>query len=175
MKVDIVLGLATLWAVGVGVAFWAALRLTARGHQRDRRDRLGLDSPTDGGKDHPRPRALVQHVGARILQRWPLEGKSTARLIDGSGLTGKITVAEMMGWRACAASFGLAAGGIVVLLFGSRAWVTVPAFVLLGWFGPQLTLFRCRDAYRRDVGRSLTTVMDMLALSMEAGMGLDRA
>jgi tight adherence protein C len=45
----------------------------------------------------------------------------------------------------------------------------------IGWFGVDLAIERYRAQRRRAILRDLPTVMDLLVLSMEAGMGLDRA
>jgi tight adherence protein C len=46
---------------------------------------------------------------------------------------------------------------------------------LIGWFGIDLYLARRHAQRRRAILHDLPTVMDLLVLSLEAGMGLDRA
>src|SRR5205085_8603039 len=59
-----------------------------------------------------------------------------------------------------------------------RSVIGVPvllALPLIGWFVFDLWLIRRAAARLRAIERALLTVMDLLGLSLEAGMGLDRA
>jgi tight adherence protein C len=47
--------------------------------------------------------------------------------------------------------------------------------LLIGWFGIDAMLLRAHAQRRRSILHDLPTVMDLLVLSLEAGMGLDRA
>ena len=60
-------------------------------------------------------------------------------------------------------------------LWGHLGLVILAVGLLIGWFGIDLVLARRMPQRRRGILRDLPTVMDLLVLSLEAGMGLDRA
>jgi tight adherence protein C len=59
--------------------------------------------------------------------------------------------------------------------YGTPGLVMVILGVLFGWFGIDVVLARIHGQRQLAILRDLPTMMDLLVLSLEAGMGLDRA
>jgi tight adherence protein C len=114
-------------------------------------------------------------VGARLERRWPVVSDYAARLIGTAGLAGKIAPAELVGWKAVGVAAGVGAGFLSFPALQPWSLLLVIILVPLGWFAPDLWVAHRRRARTRDIEISLSTVMDLLALSLEAGMGLERA
>ena len=107
-------------------------------------------------------------------RRWPTVADRLGPLIDGAGLAGRVSAAELLGWKAVGAGVGIA---LLPLWLGSGSGTIVLALALapVGWIAPELWLLRRRRRRTREIERSLSTVLDLVALSLEAGLGLERA
>jgi tight adherence protein C len=70
---------------------------------------------------------------------------------------------------------GAAVGVVALAVFGAPGTIVLVLGVVIGWFGIDLMLARRHAQRRRAILHDLPTVMDLLVLSLEAGMGLDRA
>jgi tight adherence protein C len=86
-----------------------------------------------------------------------------------------VRTVELLGWKVLAVAFGVLVGLWAVFSYGTIGFVVLGAGVLIGWFGIDVVLARQHGQRRRQILRALPTVMDLLVLSLEAGMGLDRA
>ena len=107
------------------------------------------------------PKTSVDSIGARLIA---------------AGLASRVTTSQFLAVKA-----GLACGGAVlafigVLAAGSvSAVVLVPMFAGLGFFGPETFLSMRIKARRERIRSELPDALDLLAVSVEAGLGLDGA
>jgi tight adherence protein C len=121
------------------------------------------------------PRTLAGRLGARVARQFPDQIGTLATRVDRAGLVGGIQTVELLGWKVLCTVFGGGVGIWFVLRYGSVGFAMLILGLLIGWFGIDLMLLRYRAQRRRAILRDLPTIMDLLVLSLEAGMGLDRA
>jgi tight adherence protein C len=120
-------------------------------------------------------RQLAARLGARLGQRLPGEVGSLTQRVDRAGLGHGLPPLELLGWKALSVALGGAVGLWGVARYGGPGLIVLVLGILVGWFGIDFMLARYHQARRRRILRDLPTVMDLLVLSLEAGMGLDRA
>jgi tight adherence protein C len=120
-------------------------------------------------------RQLAARLGARLGQRLPGEVGSLTQRVDRAGLGHGLPALELLGWKALSVALGGAVGLWGVARYGGPGLIVLVLGILVGWFGIDFMLARYHQARRRRILRDLPTVMDLLVLSLEAGMGLDRA
>jgi len=116
---------------------------------------------------------LVNHLAGRLGPRLAPSLRSTRRTvlekrIDYAGQP--LTVQRFVGMKATLAILlGLGVGGLLLLLGAS------PVFLLLlaamGWWGPDLWLQRAGRLRQEAIERSLPDFLDILAVSVRAGLG----
>jgi tight adherence protein C len=177
------LTIAALAAVGVGLIAAGLLRWRRRGVMRRRVSSLDLElSDAEHLQSGPpwrsstsTHRALAARLGSRVAARFPSEIGALATRVDRAGLTGGVATVELLGWKVLCAIFGCAVGVWFIVKLGPIGLVMLVLCVLIGWFGIDVMLSRYHSVRRRAILRDLPTVMDLLVLSLEAGMGLDRA
>jgi tight adherence protein C len=168
-------------AFGVVLLALALLRWKRRGYIRRRvvalgeewtqsEQRLAPESPSGAG-----PRVLASRLGTGMANRFPTELGALATRVDQAGLTGGVETVELLGWKVLCAAFGAAVGAWFVVRLGAPGLIMAALCVLIGWFGIDFMLSRYHSQRRRSILRDLPTVMDLLVLSLEAGMSLDRA
>lgn len=117
---------------------------------------------------------------ARLFTRFtPTAGlDSTERQLQLAGVSGRMTVADFLGIRGLVTILGLFLGGGVALLFGQSA---IGFFLLLlisgsiAYLIPTLWLRQQIAQRRTDIARSLPDAIDLLTISVEAGLGFDQA
>jgi tight adherence protein C len=140
---------------------------------------------------HPDARAQVEPpFGERVLVPMRQRAEQFARRFTPSErierLQGKMALAGMPAqWtidRVLAtktlAVFGLGAGtALIMLLLGKPLWALLfgAGGAVLGWFLPEIVLYQ--KAYNRSeqIRRSLPDTLDLLTVSVEAGLGFDAA
>jgi tight adherence protein C len=120
-------------------------------------------------------RVLAGRLGAQVGKRFPYEFAALATRVDRAGLAGGIPTVELLGWKVVCAALGAGIGVWAVVRWGALGAVLLVAAVATGWFGIDAVLARYHAQRRHAILRDLPTVMDLLVLSLEAGMGLDRA
>jgi tight adherence protein C len=98
-----------------------------------------------------------------------------ASRVDRAGLAGGVPTLELLGWKGLSVALGIAVGIWGLVGYGAPGLVMLAGGVVIGWFGIDVVLARYHSQRRRQILRDLPTVMDLLVLSLEAGMGLDRA
>ncbi|MDQ6671265.1 MAG: type II secretion system F family protein [Chloroflexota bacterium] len=121
------------------------------------------------------PRDLARGVGARLAQRLPGQVSSLAVRVDRAGLAGGGLTLEMLGWKTIGLGLGTLLGLLGVAILGAPGVFVLVLGPVVGWFGINLVLARRSGQRRKAILHDLATVMDLLVLSLEAGMGLDRA
>lgn len=175
-----------LWALlaGCGGALLAAgiMRMRRRSAMRTRVRALSAAWADEmqaerrvGARTSIGARDLAGRVGARMADRLPRQMQRLTTRLDGAGLSGGISTVELLGWKLLGTAFGVSVGVVSTLQFGTAGLVLLGALAFVGWFGIDLALARYQSQRRREILRDLPTVMDLLVLSLEAGMGLDRA
>lgn len=120
-------------------------------------------------------RGLANTLGVSLGRRLPGQVGTLTGRVERAGLGGKVSIVELLGWKALGVSLGTVVGVLGVLRYGAGGLVILALSVLIGWFGVDFVLARKHASRRRSILRDLPTVMDLLVLSLEAGMGLDRA
>jgi len=118
---------------------------------------------------------LVNDLSGRLGPRLAPSLRSTRRTalekrIDYAGGVGGINVPRFVGIKAALAILlGLGVGGLLLLLGSS------PLFLLLlagiGWWGPDVWLARTGRLRQEAIERSLPDFLDILAVSVRAGLG----
>ena len=183
LEVDPRLPIAVASSLGVGLVAAGIMRWRRRQHMRTRlralSDEWSTEAPNWSTSLEPSstltPRLLAGRLGARLAGRMPDQVGVLAARVDRAGLTGGVTSTELLGWKVVTVTFGVAVGLLSVVRYGAVGLVIVVLGILIGWFGIDVMLARYHAQRRRQILRDLPTVMDLLVLSLEAGMGLDRA
>ena len=121
------------------------------------------------------PRKLAGRLGAGLARSRPADVGSLAERIDRAGLSGAVSSFELLGWKAACAVVGLVLGVWTIGRYGPIGVALLVLGPLVGWFGIDVALGRYHGRRRRAILRDLPTIMDLLVLSLEAGMGLNRA
>ncbi len=155
-----------------------------------RRRRTALRRATDYGRSRRRVTTLetgrfrerVIEPAVRRLARMSLRmsPKSTVEAIGtrllAAGMSPRISATQFLAMKA-----GLAIGGVAVaLLFGVVtapivAILFAPFLAIFGFLGPEALLTMCIRGRRERIRAELPDALDLLAVSVEAGLGLDGA
>jgi pilus assembly protein TadC len=120
-------------------------------------------------------RELAGRLGARVGARLPGQIGALSVRVERAGLAGRLLIVEILGWKAVGAGVGVAAGVVGIVELGAPGVIVLVLGPAIGWFGIDVILARRHAQRRRAILHDLPTVMDLLVLSLEAGMGLDRA
>jgi tight adherence protein C len=168
--------LAVVSAIAVALIGLSLRRRMLRRRIRARLRSIGVEAvPERDPQSRFDLRALAGRLGRRVAAHLPSElGTMTARA-DRAGLAGRITAPELLGWKIFGTIVGLGLGVLALVEYGTPGAFLMLLTAGLGWFGVDLGLASFQSTRRRAILRDLPTVMDLLVLSMEAGMGLDRA
>ncbi len=116
---------------------------------------------------------LVNDLAARLGPRIAPSLRSTRRAalerrIDHAGRP--LTVQRFVGIKAALALLlGLGAGGLLLLLGSSPVFLLLLAAI--GWWGPDVWLARAARLRQEAIERSLPDFLDILAVSVRAGLG----
>jgi tight adherence protein C len=118
---------------------------------------------------------MVEGLAARLGPRLApsLRGNRRAALerkLDYAGRPAGMTVQRFVGRKAALAILlGLGLGGFLLLLGASPVYVALLA--LIGWFGPDVFLSRAGRLRQEAIERGLPDFLDILAVSVRAGLG----
>jgi tight adherence protein C len=177
IELDLRLILAALSAIAVVLIGLAGRRQLRRRRIRARLRSIGAEAPRATSEPRPRfeLRALAGLLGRRVALHLPSELGTMSARADRAGLAGRISGPELLGWKIVGAAIGLGLGVLALIEYGTPGALLMLVTAGVGWFGVDLGLARYHAQRRRAILRDLPTVMDLLVLSMEAGMGLDRA
>ena len=131
-----------------------------------------------GARSHERrslTAKLVEALAARLGPRLApsMHGARRAALerkLDYAGRPAGMTVQRFIGRKAALAILlGPGVGGLLLLL--GSGWLFIPALGAVGWFGPNLYLARAGRLRQDAIERSLPDFLDILAVSVRAGLG----
>jgi tight adherence protein C len=164
---------------GALAAFFLALGLCAIPMLRDAGpvERLGGRA---GGVPAPERRRsllarLVNDLAARLGPRLAPSLRGTRRSalerkIDYAGRPGMLTVQRFVGTKAALAILlGPGLGGLLLILGASPLFVLLLAAI--GWWGPDVWLARAGRLRQEAIERALPDFLDILAVSVRAGLG----
>jgi tight adherence protein C len=160
-------------------AFFLGLGLFAIPMLRDEGPVERLGGRTGGLREPERRRSvvarLVNHLAARLGPRLAPSLRASRRTalerrLDYAGRPGLLTVQRFIGIKAALALLlGPGLGGLLLVLGAS------PVFVLLlagiGWWGPDVWLSRLGRLRQEAIERALPDFLDILAVSVRAGLG----
>jgi tight adherence protein C len=180
VTIDLRLAIAVGSGLGMCLLTAGLLRWRGRQHMRLRLQSLASQWSETGSVALPSStlsvRDLARRLGARLGARLPGEVGSLALRVDRAGLTGRGLSVEILGWKAVGVALGAAVGVVGLAMLGAPGGIVVLLLgVVVGWFGIDVMLARRHAQRRRAILHDLPTVVDLLVLSLEAGMGLDRA
>ena len=126
-------------------------------------------------------RASERQVGAlaRIATRLDprATGERVAQRLVSAGMVRSATPQGFLASKVLAAAAGVIGGALAGILRGSAGWTLVlaAAFGALGFFAPDLYLGARTRSRRERIQRELPDALDILAVSVEAGLGFDAA
>ena len=164
---------------GVLTAFFLALGLLAIPMLRDAGpvERLGgrIGGVHEAVERTSITAKLVEALAARLGPRLApsLQGSRRAALehkLDYAGRPGGLTVQGFIGRKAALALLlGVGGGGLMLLLGASPIWIGVLG--VAGWFAPTVLLNRAGRLRQQAIERTLPDFLDILAVSVRAGLG----
>jgi tight adherence protein C len=163
---------------GALAAFFCAIGLAAIPMLRDQGPVERLGGRAGGGREQQRgwltarvANWLALRLGPRLAptlragRRGVLE-----RRLDHAGRPGGLTVQRFLGLKgAIALMAGLGLGGLLVILGSSILFV--PILGVAGWFAPDVWLSRTGRLRQEAIERGLPDFLDILAVSVRAGLG----
>jgi tight adherence protein C len=161
-------GLLGMLCVGVGLAGVPMLR------DRGPLDRLATRS---GAVDEPRRSLFARTVGSLAAALGPRvaptlrtrQREALAHRLDLAGRPAGLSVQRFIGVKAALAA--LAAAFMCLLVISGSSPLFVPAAALAGWFGPDVWLSREGRLRQERIERDLPDFMDILAVTVRAGLG----
>jgi tight adherence protein C len=178
MDLDPLLIIALGASIGVCFVTAGVVRWRQRRHMQARVRKLAAQWAAGAQRWQPAgvsPRTLAGRLGASLAGRMPAEVGALTMRVDRAGLSSGTPPVELLGWKVVCLACGLAVGLGAAVRYGLPGLIILVLSALIGWFGIDVLLMRSHAQRRRAILRALPTVMDLLVLSLEAGMGLDRA
>lgn len=185
--------MALLFILGLGAVFAGViLALTAMGvsGQRNTVDRSlaavqAISSvPTELQRDVDRP--FTERLGEGVVGWLRSVGRhitpqdkmaALRRKLDLAGNPSGWTMDRVVALKALGLMLGGGLGVMLPLLAGSFAWATVlgVGLAVLGYFLPNIVLYQIAYSRSHEIQRGLPDALDLLTVSVEAGMGFDAA
>jgi tight adherence protein C len=132
----------------------------------------GVSEPARSGSVVAR---LVESLAARLGPRLAPSLRASRRgalehRLDYAGRPGGLTVQRMIGLKAALAILlGFGIGGLLVALGAPLVYLVLLAAI--GWWGPDVWLSRAGRLRQESIERTLPDFLDILAVSVRAGLG----
>ena len=184
----LVVGLAVLF-LGLTGGAWVVFSLTRE--RRDLAKRSELLDSFGAGAVPLRKQELQASFGERVLgplsarfvsfgrRLTPVERLDRIRKrLDLAGNPDGWDVDRILGLKALGLVVGLLLGLTVPLLFGAGPrgiFLVTVVLTLLGWFGPTMWIYQLGYDRSEELRRELPDVLDLLTISVEAGLAFDAA
>lgn len=120
---------------------------------------------------------LAEAVRAAAARLLPANAAEVARhRLASAGLTSSVTVEEYLATRVLSALGGVTLAVVTVFALGGARGVVLGATMLAaGLLAPRAFVAMARRNRLETVGRELPDSLDLLAISVEAGLGFDQA
>jgi tight adherence protein C len=122
----------------------------------------------------------LAEAAAGVVQRFTPQGyrDEVARKLVHGGLASRISVDQVLVWKLLGLMSGLV--WLPLFLFGLHTSAIVTfAFVVVSWGAafllPDVYLARAIDRRRHDIAVQLPDILDLLVISVEAGLGFEQA
>ena len=173
------------------LCLWPAVEhFSARRRAQTRLARFGYAPEAVAAEPGGSPRAtdLLRQIGSLVSRRASREHlQALNRRLLRAGMTGRPSIEEILGTQVLSSIGGLLLGGTVALplaaLLGQGSLGTVLVISLLalvlggalGWYLPLFMLDRLGEQRRNAIDRLLPNAVDVLTVSLEAGLGFDTA
>lgn len=182
----IVLAVVAVFALVLFIIVWAGMGVTrAREDMSNRLDLYGRESVSVAREDELAKPLAQRTVGpivirtGNFLKRFTPTGylDKKQRKLMLAGYPGNLDAPAFVVIKLLTTAVGLIAG-FFLIDFGADALQRIVLFVLpvvLGFFGPDAWLERKVDERRQAMLRALPDILDLLVISVEAGLGFDSA
>jgi tight adherence protein C len=120
---------------------------------------------------------LVRTVGVRLVRFTPIGWiDSRTRLLARAGLTGRVTAEQVLGAKLVIPLLVLGVLGLQTFDQPTvRGVLLLVAFMVSGFFLPDILLRAVADRRADAIQRSLPDILDQLTISVEAGLGFEAA
>jgi tight adherence protein C len=169
-------------ALTVAIAAFGYRRYARPGRVYERLGEPVIDAPTIGPDGEPEPRKprefkMLERIG-RLVPQSAEGGTLTKRLLTYAGYRSDHAVQIFYGIRAFAAAVMLLFGIVARDLTGDRPALHIVfplAAGLAGYLAPSFILDRKVSKRQNTLRLSLPDALDLLVISVEAGLGLDQA
>ena len=136
-------------------------------------------APTERDKANLHERMLVPMSGriARLMLRLnPRESLDTVQQKLLAAGMHDVSPSGFLAAKAILAGAGLLVGILLTAIAGGQTGILLTfAFVACGWIAPGFIVGKRATARREQIGRELPDALDLLAVSVEAGLGFDGA
>jgi tight adherence protein C len=147
----------------------------------DRLGRLGLRDDgrlarDRGGRQQPGGPNLLRRLGGGLARRSTRDRTLRLRTeLARAGMVDRLSVDWYLGLRAVAVAGGAALGGLLLPFVGLFGLLGVLVGAALGYWFPRLVVSRAILRRRKTIERALPDAIDMLVVSLEAGLSFDGA
>lgn len=185
--------IAILFGVAIFGAVWLIAQMTLQRTLTGRNVRQQLDilqgqSGQKRFREEQRRRSrvrsqiqdLIEKLGQSVGPGKPKPTKNTTArdLLTWAGFRQDGRVALYVGLRVLGGLLGVGLGGLLARSFGLAGWeggLLILWLTLLGWMLPFLYVNRRRKNRQTAIKRSIPDMLDLLVVSMEAGLGFNQA
>jgi tight adherence protein C len=185
-----------LLPIGLGIVFLGLVGVLATVllADRDRRDAARRSALLDNFRSSPVPLRQQQlevpfadRVVGPLTQRFVGAGRRLTpderleqirRRLDLAGNPPGWDVDRVLGLKALGLLVGIFAGLVVPPLLGAGVrgiFLTTVGLALLGWFGPTMWIYQVGYDRKEQMRRELPDALDLLTISVEAGLAFDAA